>query len=659
MRTPLLSLLVGLFLTAGNADARSTSHRSRSFAHHELSLVRRSTSCPNNASPIMAQYYPAWSNVQPTVVDGREGEADLAFWFCTVTTQNSIALPTGGTTAGLKAFVSAAKAQGKNPLMTLGGWSGSVYFSSLVSTSTSRAAFANTIKSWVTTYGFGGVDLDWEFPGRQGQGTNVVSPDDTANYLSFLAKLRSTLGTSLLITAAVPASGLTGASGTPITDVSPFADYLDYLTLMSYDYYGPWSSTTGPNSALYTCNAGSDSIDETVKRWEGWGFPACKLLVGIPGYSHRWKTATATISTTTYNGQETTAFQSLSATTVEDDSWTVNQLISMGYLSQDLSTGLSGYVRYYDSCTQTPFLFSKSDQVFVTYEDNASYAAKAAYAKVNGLAGVAIYDSTGPTAAMFEAAGAALSHSSASSTTSAGQSSTTTSAAATTSAIQTTTTTARSTTTTTRSTTTTSSSLAPTASSSTCSVTADCTNTVPADAHRYCSSKICTFKCNTGYTLSGGACVKTSTTTTSKVATTTTTTLKMATTTTTSKRATTTTTSSKPAATSSAASSSCIVTADCTNVVPSNSHRYCASKVCSFRCNTGYTSTGSACVKTASSRLLRQRSHSAEELVLVDAERVELPDGLGVVDESRADGLGVEGMLARGAMSFELEALQD
>ncbi|GAA5965768.1 hypothetical protein JCM21900_002131 [Sporobolomyces salmonicolor] len=646
MRTAVLSLLAGLLVTAVDVDARSTSHRSRSLAHHELSLARRSSSCPDNASPIMAQYYPAWTGVQ-TPAQLEWNYADLAFWFCTVTTQNSIALPTGGTTAGLKAFVSTAKAQGKNPLMTLGGWSGSVYFSSLVSTSKSRAAFANTIKSWVTTYGFGGVDLDWEFPGRQGQGTNIVSPDDTANYLSFLAKLRDTLGTSLLITAAVPASGLTGASGTPITDVSSFANYLDYLTLMSYDYYGPWSSTTGPNSALYTCNAGSDSVDETVKRWVGWGFPACKLLVGTPGYSHRWKTDTASISTTTYNGQETTAFQSLSATTIEDDSWTVNQLISMRYLSQDLSTGLSGYVRYYDSCTQTPFLFSESDQIFVTYEDDASFAAKAAYAKANGLAGVAIYDSTGPTSSMFEAAAAGLGRSSSSSTTSPARSSTMISATPTTSVIRTTTTTSQSTTTTSRSTTTTSSSLAPTASSSTCSVTADCTNTIPQDAHRYCSSKICTFKCNTGYTLSNGACIKPSATSTTTAAAKTTTSAKVATTTTTSSKPAKTTTSSAKAAASSATSSSCSVTADCANVVPSNSHRYCASKVCSFRCNTGYTSTGSACVKSASSRLLRKRSHGAEELVL-EAERAELPDGLGAVAETRADALGVEGMLARG-----------
>lgn len=60
---------------------------------------------------------------------------------------------------------------------------------------------------------------------------------------------------------------LTGPDGAILTDVSKFALYLDYIELMAYDMYGAWSKTTGPNSPLYTCDAGSDSIDAAVKRW--------------------------------------------------------------------------------------------------------------------------------------------------------------------------------------------------------------------------------------------------------------------------------------------------------------------------------------------------------------------------------------------------------
>ena len=42
------------------------------------------------------------------------------------------------------------------------------------------------------------------------------------------------------------------------------------VNLMTYDFYGPWSSTTGAHSALYTCNAKSYSSDQSVRDWISW-----------------------------------------------------------------------------------------------------------------------------------------------------------------------------------------------------------------------------------------------------------------------------------------------------------------------------------------------------------------------------------------------------
>ncbi|GAA5895066.1 hypothetical protein JCM6882_008275 [Rhodosporidiobolus microsporus] len=53
----------------------------------------------------------------------------------------------------------------------------------------------------------------------------------------------------------------------------------------------------------------------------------------------------------------------------------------------------------------------------------------------------------------------------------------------------------------------------------TCSVTADCSNTPPANANKYCNSGVCSFRCRTGYTLSGSTCVAASSATTSAAAT--------------------------------------------------------------------------------------------------------------------------------------------
>lgn len=42
------------------------------------------------------------------------------------------------------------------------------------------------------------------------------------------------------------------------------------VNLMTYDFYGPWSSTTGAHSALYTCDAKSYSSDQSVRDWISW-----------------------------------------------------------------------------------------------------------------------------------------------------------------------------------------------------------------------------------------------------------------------------------------------------------------------------------------------------------------------------------------------------
>ncbi|BGP10248.1 hypothetical protein JCM10049v2_006131 [Rhodotorula toruloides] len=390
-------------LTALSALTFALAHTHSPSSH---TLERRATSCPALSSngPILSPYVTDWLSGATASVPWES--VDMAFYFCALTTETGVGLAPGTSTAGMKNFTSAAKAAGKVPVLTIGGWSGSVYFSDLVSTSKKRLAFANTIKSWVTKYGFKGVSLDWEFVGKQGAGNNIVSPSDSTNYLSFLAKLRQTLGTTYIISAAVPVVSLTGPDGTILKDVSKCALYLDYIEVMAYDMYGAWSKTTGPNSPLYTCDANSDSIDAAVKRWVAAGFPACKILLGVASYSHRWKTSKTKLSTTRYNNQTTQAFQALATTGQPTDSgWTVQQLISMGYLSADLTTGQGGYTRYFDTCTQTPLLFNPAgaQKSFITYDDAQSYTVKGKFALAKGLAGIAIYESTGATPAMYAA----------------------------------------------------------------------------------------------------------------------------------------------------------------------------------------------------------------------------------------------------------------
>lgn len=66
-------------------------------------------------------------------------------------------------------------------------------FSNLAASSDAQAKFFKSLLSFMATYGFDGVDVDWEYPEsleRSGR------PEDCANLVSFLRNLRKALGSS-------------------------------------------------------------------------------------------------------------------------------------------------------------------------------------------------------------------------------------------------------------------------------------------------------------------------------------------------------------------------------------------------------------------------------------------------------------------------------
>ena len=71
-----------------------------------------------------------------------------------------------------------------------------------------------------------------EYPNESGAG-NPHSSSDAANLLSFFKSLRSALGSSKIISAAVTPLPWLGSNGDPLTDVSAYASVMTYANIMS------------------------------------------------------------------------------------------------------------------------------------------------------------------------------------------------------------------------------------------------------------------------------------------------------------------------------------------------------------------------------------------------------------------------------------------
>ncbi|KAJ7500623.1 chitinase [Mycena galericulata] len=320
--------------------------------------------------------------------------------------------------AGLRDFVQTARANNVSPLLSIGGWTGSQYFSSAVATSDNRTKFVGAITELVDTYNLDGIDFDWEYPGRQGIGCNVVSSSDSANFLLLLKQLSASSNGTFLLTAAVGLAPFVGTDGSALADVSAFADVLDRIELMVYDTWGVLK-TAGPNAPLDSAcepteyRASSGSAAGAVAAWTQAKFPADKIVLGLAAYGHSFNvTPAAALNSSTgslnpypaLGGPQPAGPSDTPAADATPDQcgspgtvsgvYTFAQLVSSGFLGTDGAAG-DGIHYTIEGCSQTPYVYNEDTHVLISYDDAKSFASKGAFISAQGLAGFAVWEVTG------------------------------------------------------------------------------------------------------------------------------------------------------------------------------------------------------------------------------------------------------------------------
>ncbi|KAK7043207.1 hypothetical protein VNI00_008561 [Paramarasmius palmivorus] len=397
------------------------------LADYIWALETRSSSAAVNASilgdsKVSMAWYAGWHSSDFTLSDVSWSKyTHLAYAFAVTTPDVTQLSLEASDEELLPKFVQRAHQNNVKATLSIGGWTGSRYFSTNVGSAQNRTKFVKTVVDVVKRFDLSGLDFDWEYPHRQGVGCNLVSNEDTQNFLSFLQELRKDpVGANITLTAATSIQPWNDTNGVPSTDLSGFAQAFDFITIMNYDVWNSLSPRAGPNSPLNdTCApSGSPKIEfgsavSSVKGWTNAGFPLNKIVLGVPAYGHSWVVPQSEAFT---NGSitELASYPMFNRQAEHlGDSWDGEGgtdicgnpvgpsgvynfwgLIEEGYLNSDGSVK-DGIAFRYDNCSETPYVYDSQNQTLISYDNVQSFAAKGNFIHSNGLKGFAIWEAAG------------------------------------------------------------------------------------------------------------------------------------------------------------------------------------------------------------------------------------------------------------------------
>lgn len=238
--------------------------------------------------------------------------------------------------------------------------------------------FANQIVILINTYGFNGVDIDWETP----------TDSETTLYVNMMEVIYQKVKDNNphhLVTTAITG----GMWQPPRYGLTTSKNYVDYVNMMTYGMVnggGQYQNALYPATSYLnsTLKIGktltSCSIKESVELFKNqYQVPYDKIIVGVAFYgisqSRVFNTTTQSWSSWTYAG-------ALSYSTLQAN-----------YITNSL------YTKVYDERAGVPYLVNQEGTLFVSYDNARSILEKSDYIIQEGLGGMMYWeqghDSTG------------------------------------------------------------------------------------------------------------------------------------------------------------------------------------------------------------------------------------------------------------------------
>lgn len=232
----------------------------------------------------------------------------------------------------------------------------------LLTNQISKQNLFNNIWQKMNSYGFDGVNIDFE---------NLTKGDEGTVLNGFMKSLNDFIKSNKHLSEISFSSPIVNSGGWNFKEL---AAACDYLFIMGYDFYGSWSNTTGPSSPL---------------KGEGYGLtyslnnyysliPPEKLILGVPYYGNYWKVN----SKFPY------------ATVIPYDSnKTINNWVKPALRYKEIIPQYSQKELMWDSVSQTSWLRWEQNGIWnqIWYDDENSTALKYNLAIAKNLKGVGIW----------------------------------------------------------------------------------------------------------------------------------------------------------------------------------------------------------------------------------------------------------------------------
>ncbi len=254
-------------------------------------------------------------------------------------------------------------------LLSLGGWGGCEFCSSVFSTEAGRKEFAESVKELNDYFQTDGIDLDWEYPGIPGHPGHAWQPADKPNFTELVKSIRNSLGEKHEISFAAGGFPKFLEESIEWEKVMPL---VNNVNLMSYDLVSGFSTVTGHHTPLYSNASQKESADDAIQYLLSIGVPAAKIVIGGAFYARTWENV-ENVNNGLYQPGKFKSF------------------VSYAQFENELKEK-DGFVFFRDTIAKAPYAYNAAQKTFATFDDVLSIQNKTQYTIDKGLKGIMFWE---------------------------------------------------------------------------------------------------------------------------------------------------------------------------------------------------------------------------------------------------------------------------